>query len=355
MQEQRHCIVLSGLLVVSLFSCTSAQLCSQTGKQITEYNFGLLYNISCTLLTVSPTNYITFSNIYEQALVLSPSVCDLFRNTHFSCNYNLILGDRAMVPSIPDLSNNSPYLRHFVAWERSSMSLYIDFDLTTATAGTTAIELSFLNSPGNRISLPDIKLSRVTYGLSFATDTESSIASRVLRNQDLAQTDNQVRTVFVRPLFGQASLNLRISFQFNSSHDFDWFLLNEVRFCTDLPPDFTPLVVFLAPLSNVIQPSAADLTRGSTELVCTISSEGSYTWQWKKDNVIIVNNGDYRITIGDGSRTTKLMISNLDFNDAAEYKCTGTTVDLSNVLSTNSSIQDLQFPGKQILIVTCSL
>ena len=104
--------------------------------------------------------------------------------------------------------------------------------------------------------------------------------------------------------------------------------------------------MFLAPLSNVIQPSAADLTRGSTELVCTVSSEGSYTWQWERDNVMIDNNRDYTITIGDGSRTTKLMINNLDFSDAAEYECTGTTVDLSNVPSTNSSIQDLQFPGK---------
>ncbi len=253
-----------------------------------------------------------------------------------------------MVLSTPDLSN-SMYLGQFIALERGSSTPYIDFDLTTVTTGVTTIELSFLNSPANRISLPDIELSRVTYDSSFATVTESSIGSRVLNNQDLSQTDNQVRTVFVQLGFAQASLNLRISFRFNISfHDFDWLLLNEVRFCTDTQQRFNPVVMFLVPLSNVIQPSAVDLTRRSTELVCTVSSAGPYTWQWERDNnfITIGNSEDYTITIGDGSRTTKLTINNLDFSDAAEYKCTGTTVDLSNVPSTNSSIQDLRFPGK---------
>ncbi|XP_064396353.1 uncharacterized protein LOC135343285 isoform X2 [Halichondria panicea] len=321
------------MIFIVLFSLSAitehcnAQLCSQT---------------------VSPTKYIAFPTLYNGVVVLSPSICEtVLSGTLFRCDYAHVLGDGAMVPSTPDLSN-SMYLGQFVAWERGSATPYIDFDLTTATTGITTIELSFLNSPSSRISLPDIELSRVTYVLpSFATDTESSIASRVLNNQNLALTDNQVRTVFVRPVFTQASLNLRISFQFDT-HDFDWLLLNEVRFCTDPQPSFRPVVMFLAPLSNVIQPSAEDLTRGSTELVCTVSSEGSYTWQWERDNVMIGNNGDYTITIGDGSRTTKLMISNLDFSDAAEYECTGTIVDLSNVLSTNSSIQDLRFPERVI-------
>ena len=84
-----------------------------------------------------------------------------------------------MVPSTPDLSN-SMYLGQFVAWERDSMSPYIDFDLTTATTGITAIEISFLNSPSSRISLPDIEISRVTYGSSFATDTVNSFQADLL-------------------------------------------------------------------------------------------------------------------------------------------------------------------------------
>ncbi len=297
---------------------------------------------------MSPTNYIAFPSIYNSVVVLRPDVCEsLSSGSLFRCNYGHILGDGATVPSTPDLSS-STYLRQFVTWEKTSATSYIDFDLTTE-AGITAIELSFLNNPANRISLPDIELSLVTYG---SPDTELPILSRVLNNQDLAQTDNQVRTVIVRPLLTQAFLNLRIRFQFNSFHDFDWLLVDEVQFCTDVQPSsFSPVVMFLAPFSNVIQPSADDLRRGSTELVCTVSSEGPYTWQWERNSVMIENNGDYKITIGDGSRTTKLTINNLNFSDAAEYECTGTTLNLMNITSSDSSIQNLQFPGKQIIIV----
>ena len=94
--------------------------------------------------------------------------------------------------------------------------------------------------------------------------------------------------------------------------------------------------------STIIQPSADDLRGGSTELVCTVSSQGSYTWQWEKDNSVI-GNGDpnYDITIGDGSRTTKLMISNLDFSDAGQYECTATMIDLSFKTHSESLTQEI--------------
>ena len=58
---------------------------------------------------------------------------------------------------------------------------------------------------------------------------------------------------------------------------------------------------------------------------------------------MIENKGDYKITIGDGSRTTKLTINNLDFSDAAEYECTGMTRRDANVM--NSIVYVLEFPG----------
>ena len=274
---------------------------------------------------------------YNDVLITYPLNCTqpniLARFT--VCDYSVVLGDGAIIPSPPDL-NSSSYFRHFITWNRDSLNSFIDFDLTTATAGITAIELSFFNSPANRISLPDITISVVHFG------TVSPIASWIFDNEHLDQTDNQIRTISIRP-FRSISVNLRIRFQFTVFHDFDWVFLSEVRFCTDLQPNLQPEVIFQMPPSNNIQPDAEDLRRGSTELVCTVSSEGSYTWQWKKDNVIIVNNKDYRITIGDGSRTTKLTINNLDFSDAAKYECTGMTRRDANVM--NSAVYVLEFPG----------
>ena len=298
-------------------------------------------------------NYIVFPQVYGSSPVINPSTpgCDLHRGTEFQCDYTVILGDGVMVPSPPDL-NSEDYLGHFIAWERTSDQLHVDFDLRGLAMGVDvhAFELSFLNSPANRISLPDLELFRVnSYGSTFQTDSLTRIRSIVVDNQDLTQTDNQIRTATLRPIIGEFGSIFRITFQFTTFHDFDWFFLSEVRFCTELQPLIAFDVNFQTP-STIIQPSADDLRGGSTELVCTVSSQGSYTWQWKKDNSVI-GNGDpnYNITIGDGSRTTKLMIFNLDFSDAGQYECTATTMDLALVTHTGSLSQEIQFPGECIV------
>ncbi len=347
MQEQKLCAVGSRLFLFFLLSCASTQPCSQTGIAIISlHTIGKCIHMF-SLLAVTPARFLTFTTVYRNTLVLSPSVCSLFRKTHFRCDYDIVLGDGNTVSSTPDLSNNSPFLNKFVALQRDSdMPLFIDFDLTGVSTGVTAIELSFLNNPENQISLPDIEVSRVTYGSSFFTDTVSPFSSRILNNQDLTQTDNQVRTVFIRPLLGLASLNLRIGFQFNQFHDFNTLLLSEVRFCTNLQPFYTPDFMFLSPLSNIVEPSADDLSSGSVELVCTVSGQGSYTWMWEKDNSEISNFVNYQIVVGDGSRTSTLTIRNLTFSSAAEYRCTGEAVDLSTAVTTGSVVHEIQFPGK---------
>ncbi len=259
------------------------------------------------------------------------------------CDYDVVLGDGAIIPSPPDL-NSPSYFEHFIGMS-NSMNSYIDFDLTTATAGITAIELSFLNSPANRISLPDIAISIV-----INSRTVTPIASWILDNQDLTQTDNQIRTISIRPFPSLSAANLRIRFQFTVLHDFDWVFLSEIRFCTGPQPLFQLQTVILqTPSSIIVQPSADDLRRGLTELVCTISGEGLYVWQWKRDNAIITmeNISQYRITIGDGSRTTKLRINNLDFSDAANYECIATTQDVD---LKNSTVYLVEFPGTYIFI-----
>ena len=273
-------------------------------------------------------------NDYNGVPITYPPNC-MQQNLHEICDYDVVLGDGAIIQFPPDL-NSSSYFEHFIGMS-NSMNSYIDFDLTTVMAGITAIELSFLNSPANRISLPDITISVVHFG------TVAPIASLIFDNEDLAQTDNQIRTISIQPFRSLSAVNLRIRFQFTEFHDFNWIFLSEVRFCTDLQPNLQPEVIFQMPPLNNIQPDAEDLRRGSTELVCTVSSEGLYTWQWERDNAIIVNKGDYRITIGDGSRTTKLTINSLDFNDAAEYECTGMTRRYANVM--NSAVYVLEFPG----------
>ncbi len=280
---------------------------------------------------------------YNDVLITYPSNCTQ-RNflDRYICDYSVVLGDRAIIPSPPDL-NSASYFRHFIAWNRDSLKSFIDFDLTTATAGITAIELSFLHSPANRISLPE---PVIEYTPSLSDRNETSISTWILDNQDLTRIDNQIRTISIRPFRPLSAANLRIEFQFTVFHDFDWVFLSEIRFCTQPQPPFQlfKAVILQTPSLIIVQPSADDLRRGSTDLVCTVSSEGLYVWQWRRDNasIIIENNGDYRITIGDGSRTTKLTINNLDFSDAVEYECIATTHDVD---LKNSTAYLVEFPG----------
>ncbi len=284
---------------------------------------------------------------YNDVLITYPSNCTLPNILERStvCNYSVVLGDGAIIPSPPDL-NSSSYIRHFIAWNRDSLNSFLDFDLTTATAAITAIELSFLNSPVNGISLPEPRLSVVEYKRGLSVRNETSISTWIFDNQDLAQTDNQIRTISIQPFPLLSAANLRIRFIFTVFHNFDWVFLSKIRFCTQPLPPLQQLktIILQTPSSIVIQPSADDLRRGSTELVCTISSEGSYVWQWRRDNATIMmeNNGDYRITIGDGSRITKLTINNLDFSDADNYECITTTHDVDLM---NSTVYLVEFPG----------
>ena len=282
---------------------------------------------------------------YNDVLITYPSNCTQNLLTGTVCDYSVVLGDGAIIPSPPNL-NSSSYFRHFITLNRDSLNSFIDFDLTTVMAGITAIELSFLNSPTNSISLPEPRLSVVEYTPGYRVRNETSISTWILDNQDLAQTDNQIRTISIRPFPPLSAVNLRIRFQFTVLHDFDWVFLSEIRFCTQpQPPLLINTVILQTPSSIVVQPSADDLRKELTKLVCTIPGEGSYVWQWKRDNSIMIleNNGDYRITIEDGSRTTKLKINNLDFSDAAHYECIATTTH--NVDLMNSTVYLVEFPG----------
>ena len=287
-----------------------------------------------------------FPSVFDSVSVINPGVpgCSLYENVFFQCSYSVVLGDGVSVPSPPNL-NDRDYVENFIAWERIAIHPYVDFDLTGSTMFVHKIELSFLNNPVNNISLPDIELFDVT-------PTENRLVKSVLLdNQDLTQGDNQIRTVTVLPvLTSQPGITLRISLSFAETYDFDWFLLSEVRFCSDLQPNYQPVVMFEFPIPNTtIQPSAEALREGSTEVLCTVSSQGLYTWQWRKDSGVIQNGGSkYRISVGEGSRTTKLMISALSFSDAGQYECTASTLNLRHNTVSLSQMQDIEFPGKSL-------
>lgn len=293
------------------------------------------------------SKFVAFPNLYNGVSVINPGVtgCEIFRRVQFRCDYSTVIGDSAPVPNQTNLEDDN-YVSHFIAWRNTSVNSYIDFSFTNSE-GVTAIVLSFLNSPRNKISLPYIELQNVQYAAAPENDQLSMIPSVLIDNEDLNSNDNQIRTITIQPLLPLSSnTNLRITFDFTEFHDFNTLLLDEVTFCADAQPIFMPNITFTDLQSRILQPTADELSTGYLEMVCIIASDGQYNWQWLKDNTVIASTGEYRITVGDGSRTTILRISNLDFNDAGQYRCTATLSDeISGMSDDTFVIQEIQFPG----------
>ncbi len=159
-----------------------ALTCNQTGelRQTLILSIYFMYSNQLALPTLYRGMWLDGDPItYNDVLITYPSNCTRrsILARYIVCDYSVVLGDGAIIPSPPDLNS---YFRHFIAWNRDSLNSFINFDLTTATAGITAIELSFLNSPASRISLPEPRLSVVEYTQSLRDRTETSITTCII-------------------------------------------------------------------------------------------------------------------------------------------------------------------------------
>ncbi len=60
---------------------------------------------------------------YNDVLITYPSNCTHnILNRLSACDYSVVLGDGAIIPSPPDL-NSASYFTHFIAWNRDSVLL----------------------------------------------------------------------------------------------------------------------------------------------------------------------------------------------------------------------------------------
>lgn len=297
---------------------------------------------------VSPTSYVTFPRIYGGVLVLQPDGinCNSFQ-TLFQCHYTKVLGDGIDASSSTPNLNSNAYLKRFLAWDRGSTAPFLDFDLTGFTASLTAIQITFLNSPSNRISLPDMQLFSVVYGSSSLTDSLTALPSLLLDNQDLTANDHQIRTITITPVQSVAPSHIRISFIFTELHSFDWLLVSEVMFC-DSPQSLQETsVTFVHPQSLIVQPSGMELMSGTTQLTCTLSSQGRFSWHWELDNATLRVNDDesHSVSVGDGTRTTVLTLSDLNFASVGAYSCVAMATDSASTQIVGTLTQEINFPG----------
>ena len=126
--------------------------------------------------------------------------------------------------------------------------------------------------------------------------------------------------------------------------------ISEIVFCAN-DTDFQPGEIdFLRHAEPVVTwPSAQVLQSGSLTLICTVSSEGSFTWRWRKDgeNNDLERGGKFSILSADGTRTSVLTINDITFDDSAVYECIASFTLPGTHPATGPSYA-VQFPGKKI-------
>ena len=147
-----------------------------------------------------------------------------------------------------------------------------------------------------------------------------------------------------------ASPAVLVRWDFTDLYKVELFAVSEVQICGDAQPDFTPseiLVQFLSPATEEVsvQPSAEFLANEeSLILTCTVSQEGSFEWRWRKGILDLSSSNKTRILSADGTRTSKLIISELDFEDAGQYSCDASFDSINSFMTRPHNVE---FPCKR--------
>ena len=186
----------------------------------------------------------------------------------------------------------------------------------------------FFNSPNNdSIGLPMINVyGESNQPLSYVFDN----------NDDLRQSDSQLRNVTLN--IQQLTDVVQLDFTFNTSI-IDWLLVSEIKFYNSKL--MYKLLIYhyytYSTLDTPISPSLdtidfqndflLTLTFGPDNLLssvnfsCTVVNAGSFEWQWKYNGNMLGFSGLSQILIGDATRTSILIISQLRYTDPGIYTC----------------------------------
>jgi len=290
------------------------------------------------LSPVRPGSVILTSPSVFNGIASSLQACAEFGSNTTVCGSSSVIIDGNSGPTAPNLTSAN-YIRIFFTWQRqTSEDFLIVFNLIQSST-ISSIELYFLSYPTQRIGLPSIQLIGIPISyqatiLSLTSGTPMNYTfSEVFISQD--NTINKV-TLFILSNPGPHGA-LRLQMSFTGVDNIDWFFLSEVNICTGTIHSKS------ISYSERIVPESSSDSPTSVVLNCTVSVAGAFQWLWKQGSSILQNGGRYQITVADGTRTSKLNISQLRFTDAGNYTC---EVRHQSQSSYQSRTQELVLPGE---------
>ena len=346
------CIMIFGS---ALLSMAHAQNCNSTGEDYLEFclivfvEYVIFFSVTASILVyhAQPSPFRGEFTLSDHPL--RNSHCFVSASGLLVCGPQIILGDgdTDMEPAQPNLDDQNNLLNEindFLIWSRSSAHPYVSIQRSEGPP-ITAFKLNFLNYPAQNVSLPNIQLLRT----NIIEDTSGDNVDFVLLgNEELSHDDYERTSVTLYLLTPVTFRNVLLRWSFEEVYNLEWFFLSEVTFCTDTQPPYsasTETIQFLSSEANeVIQPSAQDLASGVIVFTCTVSNQGSFSWLWKQNDTVINSDTKFQTFTADGTRTSKLIISQLNFMDGATYTC-----DVSHQSSpSNRTSRQYQviFPGE---------
>lgn len=176
----------------------------------------------------------------------------------------------------------------------------------------------------------------------------------ILNNDQLSMLDRTFRrvTLQLRDSIPSAGAGILLTWTFTDLYKVDFLGVSEIRFSDDISNFALGTIEFQTPANMEtveVVPSTQMLQSGSLMLTCTVASQGSFTWRWRKTGVELQSDDIISILSSDGTRTSILTINDL-FNAFGFYVCTAGS-DFPGAGSKTRSYS-LQFPSKQNILAS---
>ena len=221
-------------------------------------------------------------------------------------------------------------LGQFFAFNQNSSRLSF-----TIGKNVSKVVVYFFNSPADAIGLPLIKVIKPSVNQPvpyFFSD-----------NDDLTQTDSQLRTVALQ--LSQKLLSVQLDFIFPNNSRIDWFLVSEVQFYNG--KKISVFIVIFVLTGTPISPPMEDIIfkdgnysvvtlgpdniQSSIGLNCTVINNGSFEWEWEHEKDASTQ---YllEVFIEDTTRTSILNIDQLSHSNEGNYTCTANSTGGSSSL-----------------------
>ena len=228
-----------------------------------------------------------------------------------------VLADSTTTPTETLDLNDPDYLINFATWNSSvsNINVVIQYD---DVISRSRVDLYFLHYPEMNIGLPNLLISEAA---SLGDVSGGTLIPHTLtNNENLDSADRQVRRVTL--LFNSGSImqqRFHLDMSFSGLLDTDWFFLSGIRFCNRSPQTLPSGPVTPQAASTMV---TATLQDPSSQLTCTVSSSGSFEWQWMREGFPSpLEGGKYSFATALGTRESVLTISQLESNDSGMYMC----------------------------------